>query len=89
LGHDKLDVLILKSRGIDLLLILLLVLLVIIILVLLLLVGLNSLAGLAVVVTRVVLSVLGSELSSSRLLSSGVNVLNLGLTEDAKPKVRR
>jgi len=52
LSHDKLDVLVLESRGIDLLLLLLLLL--IVVLVLLLLIGLDSLAGLAVVVARVV-----------------------------------
>ncbi|CAG1987989.1 unnamed protein product [Fusarium graminearum] len=88
LGHDKLDVLILESRGVDLLLLLLFLVLVVF-LILLLLVGLNSLAGLAVVVTRVVLSVLRSELGSSSLLSSGVDVLNLSLTEDTGSKVRR
>ncbi|KAI6753107.1 hypothetical protein HG531_005276 [Fusarium graminearum] len=49
----------------------------------------SLLAGLAVVVTRVVLSVLRSELGSSSLLSSGVDVLNLSLTEDTGSKVRR
>lgn len=83
LGHDKLNVLVLKSGGIDLLLILLLVLLV-----------LSTLGGLSlsvvlvgVVVSGVVVAsvvVLGSsELLSSGSLSLGVKVLNLGLTEDA------
>lgn len=83
LGHDELNVLVLKTGGIDLLLILLLVLLV-----------LSTLDGLALsVVVRVIVSgvvvasvvVLGSsELLSSRSLGLGVKVLNLGLTEDAE-----
>lgn len=82
LSHDKLNVLILKTGGIDLLLILLLDLLV-----------LSTLDGLAlavimgVIVTGVVVAsvvVLGSsELLGGGSLSLGVKVLNLGLTEDA------
>lgn len=81
MSHDELNVLVLESGGIDLLFVILLLLL-LIVLVLLLLLGLSSLARLAVVVTRVVLGVLRGELSSSSLLSSGVDVLNLSLTED-------
>lgn len=77
MGHDELDVLILNTLSIDLLTIVLLFLLG-----LLVVTTLNSLAGLAVVVASVV--VLGSgELLSSSSLGGGVQVLNLGLTEDA------
>ena len=80
LGHDKLDVLILKTGGIDLLLILLLDLLV-----------LSTLSSLAVIVGVIVTGVVvasvvvlgSSELLGRRSLSLGVKVLNLGLTEDA------
>lgn len=87
MSHDKLDVLVLESRGIDLLLLILL-LLIVVVLVLLLLIGLDSLAGLAVVVAGVVLSVLGGELSGSSLLSGSVDVLDLSLTEDTIYNVR-
>lgn len=81
LSHDQLDILRLETRLIDLLTILLLLLL-----------GLD-LGGLAlavvVVVVMVVTGVLTGSLGSSQLLgggslSLGVQVLNLGLTEDAK-----
>ncbi|KAI6775734.1 hypothetical protein HG530_002492 [Fusarium avenaceum] len=84
LSHDELNVLILESGSIDLLIVILLliILLIVVVLVLLLLGGLSSLAGLAVVVAGVVLSVSGSELGSSSLLSGSVHVLDLGLTEN-------
>ena len=78
LGHDELDVLGLKTGVIDLLTVILLLLL-----------GLGTLDGLAlgalggVVVTGVVVGRLVGELLSSLGLGLGVEVLNLGLTEDA------
>lgn len=78
--HDELDVLGLKAGLINLLTIILLILL-------LILLGGLALAEdllLIVVVAGVVTSGLGgSELLSSRGLGLGVQVLNLGLTEDA------
>lgn len=78
LGHDELDVLGLKTGVIDLLTVILLLLL-----------GLGTLDGLGlgalggVVVTGVVVGRLVGELLSSLGLGLGVEVLNLGLTEDA------
>ena len=82
--HDKLDVLALEARVVDLL--------VVILLLFLLLLVFNSLA-LAVVVVVIVVVVMASvvvglslglsELLSGGSLSLGVQVLNLGLTEDA------
>ena len=78
LGHDELDVLGLKTGVIDLLTVILLLLL-----------GLGTLDSLAldtlggVVVAGVVVGRLVGELLSSLSLSLGVEVLNLGLTEDA------
>lgn len=78
--HDELDILGLETRLIDLL--------TIIFLLLLLLLSLGGLAlaeDLLVVVTSVVASGLGgSELLSGGSLGLGVQVLDLGLTEDAK-----
>ena len=79
MGHDELDILILEPRGIDLLAVILFFFF--------LLLGLNGLSlltGLGMAVASVVtsLSVLGGELGSSSLLSGGINVLNLSLTED-------
>lgn len=78
LSHDELNVLGLESSVIDLLAVILL-------LVLLGLLGLNGLALVTVVVAGVVT---GRSLLSGKLLGSGslslrVEVLNLGLTEDA------
>lgn len=77
--HDQLDILGLKAGLIDLLTIILLILLLIL--------GLGGLAlaeNLLVVVTGVVTCGLGgSELLSGGSLGLGVQVLNLGLTEDA------
>lgn len=88
LGHDKLNIFVLKSLGVNLLIIFLLLLL--------LVGGLNSLA-LAVVVTSVVVSgvvvasvvvgISSCELLGGRCLCLGVEVLNLGLAEDAKGKL--
>jgi hypothetical protein len=80
LGHDKLNVLGLETGLVNLLTVILLFLL---------LLGLN-LRGLALV--RVVVSVLGGTLLLGELLGSGglglrVQVLNLGLTEDAVLRV--
>lgn len=77
MGHDEFDVLVLNSLGVDLFTIVLLLLLG-----LLVLTTLDSLAGLAVVVTCVVV-LGGGELLGSSSLGGGVQVLNLGLTEDA------
>ena len=78
--HNELDILGLKVGLINLLTIILLILL--------LIVGLGGLGlaeNLLVVVTGVVASGLGgSELLSGGSLGLGVQVLNLGLTEDAK-----
>ena len=80
LCHNELDILGLKVGLINLLTIILLILL--------LIVGLGGLGlaeNLLVVVTGVVASGLGgSELLSGGSLGLGVQVLNLGLTEDAK-----
>jgi hypothetical protein len=82
LGHDELDVLGLKTGVIDLLTVILLLLL-----------GLGTLDSLAlgtlggVVVAGVVVGRLVGELLSSLSLSLGVEVLNLGLTEDAVHRV--
>ena len=83
LGHNQLDILVLKTGSINLLLILLF----------LLLLGLSTLNSLTltlvrVVVARVVVTSVVVRLSSGKLLSSGslslgVKVLNLSLTEDA------
>jgi hypothetical protein len=83
LGHDQLDILVLQTSSINLLsLILVFILLV---------TGVDGLA-LAVVVGVVVASVvmssvvvglLGSQLLSGRGLGLGVEILDLGLTEDA------
>lgn len=81
LGHDQLNILILKAFGLDLVVIVVLIF----IFLLLLFLGLGSLdglAGLAVVVAGVVLGTLGGELSSGGLLGGSVDVLDLGLTED-------
>jgi hypothetical protein len=81
LGHDELDVLGLKTGVIDLLAVILLLL------------GLGALDGLAlgtlggVVVAGVVVGRLVGELLGSLGLSLGVEVLNLGLTEDAVHRV--
>lgn len=78
LGHDELDVLGLEASVINLLAI-----------VLLLLLGLSTGNGLAlvalsgVVVAGVLVGGLGGELLGSLGLGLGVEVLNLGLTEDA------
>ena len=78
LSHDKLNVLVLETGGIDLLVILLLLLL-------LLLDSLTLSMVVGVVVAGVVVVVVlgGSGLLGSVELSLGVKVLNLGLTEDA------
>lgn len=82
LGHDKLDVLGLKTGVVDLLTI-----------VLLLLLGLSTSDGLAlvalggVVVASVLVGGLGGELLGSLGLGLGVEVLDLSLTEDAVPCV--
>lgn len=82
LGHDQLNILVLQALGIDLLLIIVvLILIIVIVIVLLSLAGLDGLAGLAVVVARVVLGTGGGELGSGGLLSGSVDVLDLGLTE--------
>lgn len=83
MGHDQLDILVLQTSSINLLsLILVFILLV---------TGVDGLA-LAVVVGVVVASVvmssvvvglLGSQLLSGRGLGLGVEILDLGLTEDA------
>ncbi len=78
LGHDKFDVLVLKTGGINLLIILLLLGL-LSGLALLLLVG----VGVAGVVVTSVVVLSSSELGSGGSLSLGVEVLNLGLTEYA------
>lgn len=87
LGHDKLNILVLKSLGVNLLIIFLLLLL--------LVSGLNGLA-LAVVVSvvvagvvmaSVVVGVSSCELLGGGCLCLGVEVLNLGLAEDAKGKL--
>jgi hypothetical protein len=80
LGHDELNILVLYAIGVNLLSI------VVVIVVVFLVVGL--LGGLAVV-TVVVASVVGlgvglGELGSSGLLSGGVQVLDLGLTENTE-----
>lgn len=79
LGHDELDVLGLKTGVVDLLTVILL----------LLLLGLTSLDGLALVTVVVTGVVTGSLLLGESLgggsLGLGVEVLNLGLTEDAVP----
>ena len=78
LGHDKLDVLGLETSAVDLLAIVLLLLLL-----------LGTLDGLAlvtlggVIVAGVVVGGLAGELLGSLGLGLGVEVLNLGLTEDA------
>lgn len=81
LGHDELDVLVLKTFGVDLLLIVLLILL-----------GVRGVDSLAlavvvrmgrVVVTGVVVLLSRRQLLGSCSLSLGVQVLNLSLTEDA------
>lgn len=78
--HDQLDILGLKVGLINLLTIILLILLLI-----LGLGGLGLAENLLVVVTGVVASGLGgSELLGGGSLGLGVQVLNLGLTEDAK-----
>jgi hypothetical protein len=79
LCHDQLDILGLEARLVNLLTIILLILLLI-----LDLGGLALTENLLVVVTSVVTGGLGgSELLSGRSLGLGVQVLNLGLTEDA------
>lgn len=78
LGHDELNILVLDALGVHLLAVILLLLSS-------LLGGiatLDGLAGLAVVVARVVV-LSGSQLLSSGGLGGGVQVLDLGLTEDA------
>jgi hypothetical protein len=88
LGHDQLDILVLKTRSIDLLSIILVIVLLVITLV-------DSLAlsvVVRVVVARVVVSgvvvlLLGGELLSSGSLGLGVEILNLGLTEDTSREV--
>lgn len=87
MGHDELDILVLKALGVDLLAIIFLFLL---------LLGLRGLALLAVVVVVVVivvvivivvvagvlsLGVSSSELGGSSLLGGGVDVLDLSLTK--------
>lgn len=84
MGLDQLDVLVLQTLSIDLLVIVIVVLLG---LLLLLLTSLDGLAGLAVAVvvtSVVVLATSLGELCGSGLLSGRVQVLNLGLTEDAR-----
>jgi hypothetical protein len=91
LGHDQLNILVLKTRSINLLSI-------IFVLILLVITGINSLAlsvsvvviviMARVIVSGVVVSLSSSELLGSRSLSLGVKVLNLGLTEDARCLVR-
>lgn len=83
MGLDQLDVLVLQTLSIDLLVIVIVVLLGL----LLLLTSLDGLAGLAVAVvvtSVVVLTTSLGELCGSGLLSGRVQVLNLGLTEDAR-----
>lgn len=100
MGHDKLDILVLKALGIDLLAIIFL---------LLLLLGLGRLTLLAMVVVMVVvmivvvvvivvvivvvagvltLGVSSGELGGSSLLGGGVDVLDLSLTKDTDGIVR-
>jgi len=83
LGHDQLDILVLKTRSIDFLSVVLIV-------VLLVIASVNSLAlaVVAVIVTRVVMSSVVVRFSSSKLLGSGslslgVQILDLGLAENA------
>lgn len=90
MGHDQFDILVLESGSIDLLSIVLII-------VLLVLAGIDSLAlsvvvGVImarVVVSSVVVGFSGGELLGSRCLSLGVQVLNLGLTEDAVKNISR
>lgn len=81
LGHDQLNVFILETLGINLFAVVLVV-------VLLGLGRLNSLAGLAVVVTSVVVGTGGGKLLGGSLLGRGVDVLNLGLAKDTALLVR-
>lgn len=85
LGHDELDILVLEAGGINLLLLLILLIVVVVLFVLLGVSALNSLGVVvAVVVTGVVvLGTGGGELLGGSLLGGGVQILNLGLTEDA------
>jgi hypothetical protein len=71
LGHDEFDILVLDALGVDLLVVILLLL--------------GSLLAVAVVVAGVVVVVRGGvgELLGSGSLGAGVEVLDLGLTEDA------
>jgi nitrogen fixation/metabolism regulation signal transduction histidine kinase len=87
LGHDQLDVLILKTRSIDLLSIVL----IIVLLVITLIDCLSFSIVMGVIVARVVVSgvvmlLLSSELLGSGSLSLGVEILDLGLTEDTLQK---
>lgn len=83
MGHDQFDVLVLQTSSIDLLSLIL-------ILLLLAVISLNSLAlsvVMGVIMARVVMSgmvmrLLGGELLSSVELSLGVEILDLGLSED-------
>ncbi len=88
MGHNQLNILVLKSRSINLLSIILVILFLVV----------ASLDGLAltvvvgVVVTRVVVAgvvvgLLSSELLSSGCLGLGVEILDLGLAEDTLSKV--
>lgn len=78
LRHDELDILVLNALGVHLLAVILLLLGGL----LLGVTTLDSLARLAVVVARVVV-LGGGKLLGSRGLGGGVQVLDLGLTEDA------
>lgn len=76
LGHDKLNILILKTFSIDLLA-------VVVVVFLLSLARFDSLARLTVVVAGVLsLGISGGHLSSSGLLSGGINILDLSLTKN-------
>jgi hypothetical protein len=85
LGHDQLNILVLKTSSIDLLSIILVIVLLVI----------TSIDGLAlavvvtwvimagVVMSRVVVAFGSSQLLSSGSLGLGVEILDLGLSEDA------
>lgn len=80
MGHDKLNVLVLDALGVHVIVI---VLVLVIVLLLLVISLLSGFAGLAVVVAGVVgLGVGLGELGSGGLLGGGVEILDLGLTED-------
>jgi hypothetical protein len=84
LSHDQLDILVLKTRGVDFLSIILIIVLLVITLIdsFALSVVMSSVIMSRVVMSGVIVLLLSRKLLGSRCLSLGIEILDLGLTEN-------